>query len=108
MAYDEALAARIRTVLADVPVVEKKAFGGLAFLVGGNMAISASGQGGAMVRCDPAATASLLEPGVTRMEMRGKQLDGWLHLADSAVAADADLARWAGVGVAYARSLPPK
>ena len=108
MTYDETLAGRIRTVLADVPTVEKKAFGGLAFLVGGNMAISASGQGGAMVRCSPEATASLIEPGVTRMERGGKQMDGWLLLAGSAVESDADLRRWASVGVAYARDLPPK
>jgi TfoX N-terminal domain len=108
MAYDEALAGRIREALAGEGAVEKKAFGGLAFLVGGNMAISASGRGGAMVRCEPAATASLLEPGVTRMERGGKQMDGWLLVADSAIASDAELRRWAAIGIAYAKSLPPK
>lgn len=108
MAYDEALAARIRAAVQGEGAVEKKAFGGLAFMIGGNMAVSASGQGAMMVRCPPADTASLLAPGVERMVMRGKAMDGWLHVSDETIADDAALARWVGVGVAYARSLPPK
>ena len=109
MAYDEELAERIRGLLPDVPVTEQKMFGGLAFLVGGHMAVAASGKGGLMLRCDPADTERLVgEPGATRMEMRGKEMDGWLRVASDAVAEDNDLARWVAVGTSYAGSLPPK
>jgi hypothetical protein len=110
MAYDEKLAARIREAVQGEPgVAEKAMFGGLAFLVGGNMAVSASGQGGMLLRCDPAQTETLVsEPGVGRFEMRGREMNGWLHVSVEAVRSDADLDRWVGVGVAYARSLPPK
>jgi hypothetical protein len=109
MAYDEVLAERIRGLLPDVPVTEQKMFGGLAFLVGGHMSVAASGRGGLMVRCDPADTERLvLEDGVTRMEMGGKEMDGWLRVTSAAVADDAVLSRWVGVGTSYARSLPPK
>jgi len=110
MAYDEKLAARIREAVRGEPgVTEKAMFGGLAFLVGGNMAVSASGQGGMLLRCDPAQTETLVsEPGVGRFEMRGREMSGWLHVHDEAVRTDADLDRWVGLGVAYARALPPK
>jgi hypothetical protein len=110
MAYDEALAARVREQVAGEPVTEKKMFGGLAFLLGGHMAVSASGQGGLLVRCPPDETDSLLgEPGVSRMEMGGRgPMDGWLRVSPDAVADDDALARWVERGVAYARSLPPK
>ena len=110
MAYDERLAARIREAVQGEPgVTEKAMFGGLAFLVGGNMAVSASGQGGMLLRCDPAQTETLVsEPGVGRFEMRGREMNGWLHVSVEAVRSDSDLDRWVGLGVAYARSLPPK
>jgi hypothetical protein len=110
MAYDEALAARIRDLVQGEPgLTEKRMFGGLAFLVGGNLAVSASGQGGMLLRCDPAATAGHVDgEHVRRFEMRGRAMDGWLHLDDEAVAAEADLHRWVEVGLAYARSLPAK
>jgi hypothetical protein len=110
MAYDEKLAARIRGAVRREPgVTEKTMFGGLAFLVAGNMAVSASGQGGMLLRCDPAQTEDLVsEPDVGRFEMRGRKMNGWLHVHDDAVRTDADLDRWVGLGVAYARSLPPK
>ena len=110
MAYDEALAQRIRDHVGGEPgLSEKKMFGGLAFLVNGNMAVAASGQGGLMLRCDPADAEELTATdGVARMEMRGRAMDGWLRVADDVVGSDAELARWADVGVAYARSLPPK
>jgi hypothetical protein len=110
MAYDEGLAARIREAVRGEPgVTEKAMFGGLAFLVGGHLAVSASGQGGMLLRCDPAQTETLLaEPDVGRFEMRGREMDGWLRVDDEAVRSDADLDRWVGLGVAYARSLPPK
>jgi hypothetical protein len=109
MAYDEVLAERIRGLLPGVPVTEQKMFGGLAFLVGGHMAVAASGKGGLMVRCDPADTESLLaQPGASPFEMRGRGMDGWLRVTSEAVADDTALERWIGVGTAYAASLPPK
>ncbi len=109
MAYDEELAERIRGLLPGVPVTEKKMFGGLAFLVGGNMAVAASGKGGIMLRCDPADSEKLVaEPGASRMEMRGKEMDGWVRVTGDAVADDAALSRWVGVGTSYAASLPAK
>ncbi|GAB4100767.1 TfoX/Sxy family protein [Sinomonas halotolerans] len=110
MAYDRKLADRIRTVLSDHEgVVEKSMFGGLAFLVGGNMAVAASGQGGLLLRCNPGATAELCgSPGVDRAVMRERVMNGWLTVDDGAVADDADLARWVQVGTDYAESLPAK
>jgi TfoX/Sxy family transcriptional regulator of competence genes len=110
MAYDEDLANRIREALGtEEGVVEKKMFGGLAFLVGGNMAVSASGQGGLLLRCDPAETDALVEkPHASRFEMRGREMDGWLRIAPEGVQTQRDLERWVAVGVAYARSLPVK
>ena len=110
MAYDEELAERIRELLAtDHDVVEKKMFGGLAFLIGGNMSVSASGQGGLLLRCDPEETDALIsQPHVNRFEMRGRQMDGWLRVDAEAVESRDELARWVAVGVDYARSLPTK
>ena len=110
MAYDEALADRIRMVLADEPeVTEKKMFGGLAFLIGGNMAVSASGQGGLLLRCDPEETDALVgERHVRRFEMRGRTMDGWLRVDAEAVEAQGELERWVAVGVEYAHTLPAK
>ena len=104
MAYDEDLADRLREQLSGVSVTEKKMFGGLAFLVGGNMAVAASGQGGVLVRVDPADSDELVR--ATRAEpmvMRGRPMRGWLR-----VDAGDDLAEWVARGVGYARSLPPK
>jgi TfoX/Sxy family transcriptional regulator of competence genes len=110
MAYDESLAARIREHAAGEPVEEKKMFGGLAFLLGGHLAVAASGQGGLMVRCDPARTEALLaEPGVAPFEMGGRgAMDGWLRVAAEAVTEEPALERWVDLGLDYARSLPPK
>lgn len=110
MAYDEALADRIRELLAtDHDVSEKKMFGGLAFLIGGNMAVSASGQGGLLLRCDPEETDALVrEPHAGRFEMRGRAMDGWLRVDAEAVESRDELERWVAIGVDYARSLPPK
>lgn len=110
MAYDEELADRLREALAGGDdVVEQRMFGGLAFLVAGHMAVAASGQGGLLLRCDPALTDRMVaEPGVERFEMRGRAMDGWLRVEGSAVADGAALARWVDVGVGFVRSLPPK
>lgn len=108
MAYDEDLADRIRAAVQDVDgVTEKKMFGGLGFMVAGNMAVAASGQGGLMVRCDPAASEELVtREGASRMEMRGKEMAGWLRVTTDAVTDDGALQDWVDVGVAHARSLP--
>ncbi|MEA5454067.1 TfoX/Sxy family protein [Sinomonas sp. JGH33] len=110
MAYDELLADRIRGVLiGKADFAEKKMFGGLAFLIGGNMAVSASGHGGMLLRAEPEASDELCSnPGVERAVMRGKAMDGWLRVADDAIDTDADLERWVRVGIDYASSLPPK
>lgn len=109
MAYDQVLAERLREQLATVGgVTEKKMFGGLAFLVGGHLAVSASGRGGLLLRCDPARTQEhVAATGVERFEMRGRELDGWLHVDPSAVRTARQLARWVAVGVRYAQSLAP-
>ncbi|MEA2432396.1 MAG: hypothetical protein QOI19_2869 [Thermoleophilaceae bacterium] len=110
MAYDEDLANRIRELIAGEPdVTEKKMFGGLAFLVGGNMAVAASGQGGLMLRCDPEETDALLaKPHARSFEMRGREMQGWLRIDDEAVRTKRQLEPWVRRGVAFARSLPPK
>lgn len=105
MAYDEAIAQQIRDLLAgDEDVEEKKMFGGLAFLVNGNMAVAASGQGGLLVRVDPDEGEKLIaSTSATPMEMRGRTMAGWLR-----VDAGDDLPEWVERGRSYARSLPPK
>jgi TfoX/Sxy family transcriptional regulator of competence genes len=110
MAYDEDLANLIRECLADEPgVVEKRMFGGLAFLIGGNMSVAASGQGGLMVRVDPSDTEALLgEPNAQPMIMRGREMAGWLRVEAEGVGTREALEPWVRRGVAYARSLPPK
>jgi TfoX N-terminal domain len=109
MAYDKELAERIRGLLPDEPVTEKTMFGGLAFLVGGHMAVAASGKGGLMVRCDPADSERLVsESGTSRMEMRGREMDGWLRVTSEAVVDDDVLAEWVRVGTSFAGTLPPK
>jgi TfoX/Sxy family transcriptional regulator of competence genes len=110
MAYDEALADRIRDLIqGQRGVTEKKMFGGLAFLIGGNMAIAASGEGGALVRVDPAETDHLI--GTTAAEaavMRGRPMQGWLRVASEDLRTARQLATWVELGSAYAASLPPK
>jgi TfoX/Sxy family transcriptional regulator of competence genes len=110
VAYDVALAERVRAVVRAEPgVSEKRMFGGLAFLIDGNLAVGASSQGGLLLRIDPAMAPSLVrEPEVRRFEMRGRAMDGWLHVDPAVVDDDQELRRWVGHGVAYARSLGPK
>jgi TfoX/Sxy family transcriptional regulator of competence genes len=105
MAYDEELADRIRALVAGETVTEKKMFGGLAFLVGGNMAVAASGQGGLLVRVDPAESDALVASSTAEpMVMRGREMAGWLRVDP----ADDELQTWVERGVSYARSLAPK
>ena len=107
MAYDTDLADRIRLILGSAAdITEMKMFGGLAFLANGNMAIAASGQGGALVRVDPAESDSLLGEHVETMEMRGRLMPGWLRVDGPEL--ENSLETWVERGTAYARSLPPK
>ena len=110
VAYDEVLADRIRALVGgEEGVTEQKMFGGLAFLVGGNMAVAASGQGGILVRVDPEASDELVATtGARVMEMRGREMPGWLRVEAADVGTEPDLAAWVERGVSYARSLPPK
>ena len=107
VAYDEQLADRIRTLVAGEPgLTEKKMFGGLAFLIGGNMAVAASGQGGVLVRVDPAESDELVATTSARpMEMRGRSMQGWLRVDPTD---DRELAEWVERGTACARALPAK
>ncbi|QIK67314.1 TfoX/Sxy family protein [Nocardioides sp. HDW12B] len=110
MAYDEALAARVRDELAGEPgSTEKRMFGGLAFLLGGHMAVAVSGAGGLMLRVPPERLDELLaEPGAGPMVMRGREMTGWMRVEADAVTDDEVLARWVGVGRDHVRTLPPK
>jgi TfoX/Sxy family transcriptional regulator of competence genes len=110
VAYDEDLADRIREILRGEPgLTEKRMFGGLAFLINGNMAVAASSRGGLLLRVDPAETAALLErPEAGRFAMRGRELDGWLHIDTTGHTTTRGLESWLIRGVRYARSLPAK
>jgi hypothetical protein len=110
MAYDEQLAERLRELVGKEPgIKEQKMFGGLAFLLHGNMAIAASGQGGLLVRVDPAdSDALVVKTGAQVMEMRGREMPGWLRVPGDDVRTKAQLSKWVDRGVSFARSLPPK
>jgi TfoX/Sxy family transcriptional regulator of competence genes len=110
VAYDEDLAERIRELMATEPgVTEKAMFGGLAFLIGGNMSVSASGQGGLLLRVDPEETHALVEePHAEAFVMRGRAMQGWLRVDPEGVRTKPELERWVARGAAYARSLPSK
>ncbi len=110
MTYDEELAERIRDLVGDDShVSEMRMFGGLAFLVDGNMAVAASGQGGILVRVDPDEGEGLIESTPAEaMEMRGRTMPGWLRVATDDVQAPGELERWVARGTGYARSMPPK
>lgn len=110
MSYDTELADRVREhVEHETGLTEKRVFGGLAFLINGNMAVSASSKGGLLLRVDPADTENLLrEPGARPFEMRGREMTGWLHIEATGQTDDDELDRWIKRGVGYARSLPRK
>jgi TfoX/Sxy family transcriptional regulator of competence genes len=110
VAYDEHLAERIREIVATEPgISEKKMFGGLAFLINGHMAVSASGKGGLLLHVEPEATDELLgKPHAQPFEMRGREMQGWLRVEAEGVKSKRQLERWVARGVAYARSQPPK
>ena len=110
MAYDEELADRIRALVATQRgLSEKKMFGGLAFLVGGHMAIAASGQGGILVRVDPARSDTLVaSTKATVAVMRGRPMTGWLRVGSEDVRTQRQLAKWVELGTTFARALPAK
>ena len=110
MAYDAELAERIRAHVAGEPgLTEQRMFGGLAFLIGGNMAVAASGQGGLLVRVDPGRSHELVAgTAATPMEMRGREMRGWLRVDAADVGDEPVLAEWVARGVEYARTLPAK
>jgi hypothetical protein len=110
MAHDEDLAARIRDLIGPDPdLTEKKMSGGLAFLIGGHMAISASGQGGVLVHVDPGRSAGLVATTkATTAVMQGREMPGWLRVSPEDLASNDGLSRWVDIGIEYARSLPPK
>ena len=110
MAYDEDLANRLRELLAEEDAItERKMFGGLAFLLHGNMSVSASGRGGLLARIDPAETdAALAQPHVTLMEMGGRVMEGWVRVAPDGLATKRELAAWVKRSLTYVRTLPAK
>ncbi len=110
MAYDEVLADRIRELLGGAAdLTERKMFGGLAFLIRGNIAVATSSQGGVLVRVDPAQSEALVDTTSARfMEMRGRRMQGWLRVDANGVRTQRQLAKWVGLGATYASSLPPK
>ena len=110
MAYDEELANRIRELVGtESNLTEQKMFGGLAFLIGGNMAVAASGQGGILVHVDRAQSDTLVATTSARlMEMRGRRMQGWLRVDPEHVRTKRQLAKWVELGTTYARSLPAK
>jgi len=110
MACDEQLADRIRELVGnESDLTEKKMFGGLAFLIGGNMAVAASGQGGLLVRVDPAQSDTLVASTNARlMEMRGRSMQGWLRVDLEDLRTKRELSKWVELGTTYAHSLPAK
>lgn len=110
MAYDEALAEKVRKLMAgESGLTEKRMFGGLAMLLNGNMAVAVRGRGGLMIRVDPDKSDAMLDDaGASIAVMRGRPMQGWIVVESDAVAKPADLKRWVKRGTAYARTLPPK
>ena len=110
MVFDPIIAERIREAVASEPdVSERKMFGGLAFLLRGNMAMAASSKGGLMIRTDPATASGLVDESPAEyVEMSGRQLQGWLHLGAVDIESDHQLAIWINRALDYATTLPSK
>ncbi len=110
MPYDQALADRIRELIGrSSDLTEKKMFGGLAFLLRGNMAIAASGRGGILVRVDPAESDALVAATKARpLVMRGRAMKGWLRVSGEHIRTKRELAKWIQLSTTFARSLPAK
>ena len=110
MAYDEELAGRVRELVGhEAGLTEQKMFGGLAFMIGGNMAIAASGQGGILVRVDPRQSDTLVRTTkATVAVMQGRAMPGWLRVGSEDVRTTPQLRKWVTLGTGFARSLPAK
>jgi TfoX/Sxy family transcriptional regulator of competence genes len=110
VAYDEELANRVRTEVSGIDVTERAMFGGLTFLINGNMSVTVSGKGGLMVRVPPADSDDLLtEPGVSQVEMGGRgPMSGWLRVDNTTLDDDAALRTWVRRSVEFASTLPAK
>ena len=110
MAYDEDLAQRIRALVATRPgLSERKMFGGVAFLVGGNLAVSASGRGGILVRVGPQRSDQLVATTAASVAvMRGRPMSGWLRVDAADLGTARQLKKWVDLGVGFAQSLPAK
>lgn len=108
MAHDEELLDRLREQLAGKTFAERAMFGGVVLMVDGHMAVAASRSGELMVRVEPGESEALLGPGVRRVEMRGREMAGWLSVGASALSEDAALARWVALSLTYVRTVPPR
>ena len=110
MAYDEDLADRIRELVSgQANLTEKKMFGGLAFLIGGHMAISASGRGGVLVRVDPRDTDKLVSSSNAQIAIMQRTANGRVAPGRSRTRThEVSAGQMGTIGTAYARSLPPK
>lgn len=109
MAYDRELADRVREHLAATPGVSEKAmFGGLSFLIDGNLAVAVHAKGGLLVRVGADAIDDLVSDGVEHAVMGSRRMSGWVHVDADVVTTDSALRRWVDRGVAYARTLPSK
>ncbi|MGH2939901.1 MAG: TfoX/Sxy family protein [Solirubrobacterales bacterium] len=111
MAYDEQLAEEVRERLAalDGEVVEKRMFGGLGFMVDGNLAVAASRRGGLLVRTDPVDAEEVEAlPGVEPMESTGRRMPGWFFVAPEVLGTEAELDAWVDRALAFVTTLPPK
>ena len=110
MAYDQHMADRVRELVGtEANLTEQVMFGGLAFLIGGNMSVAVSGQGGLLVRVDPAVSDELVATTAAElMEMGGRSMSGWLRVGPDHLRTKRQLMRWVALGTGYARSLPVK
>jgi TfoX/Sxy family transcriptional regulator of competence genes len=109
VAYDEDIAARVRELTAgERGLTEQKMFGGVGFMIRGNMAVAASGQGGVLVRVDPEDADKHIASGARPMKMRGREMRGWLRVSSDDVRTKRQLAKWVTIGTTYAKSLPAK
>jgi hypothetical protein len=110
MAYDEELAHRLREQLAGEDGLSEQAmFGGLAFLLDGNIVVAASSRGGLMLRVgEDGAGAALARPHTKQIEMRGRPMTGWIHVAEDGIRTRRELDAWVRRGVQFTRTLPAK
>jgi TfoX/Sxy family transcriptional regulator of competence genes len=111
MAYDEQLAEEVRERLAEVDgeLIEKKMFGGLGFMLDGNLVVAASRRGGLLVRTDPADADEVeSQPGVEPMKSAGRRMPGWVFVDAGALRSEAELDAWMSRALAFVATLPAK